>query len=75
MKDTELLEQKICPDCGLSLYFYFETKEQPWCKTCDVYFTRMGEWVVRNENALQQYNDNYAEKQKQAEEELKGKTQ
>lgn len=56
MNDNEYLERKMCPDCGLILYFYFGEIDKPWCKKCDVYFTRLGDWVVRNKNATQEYN-------------------
>ena len=56
MTDTELLEKKLCPDCGQPIRHYFAEIDKPWCKACNTYFTMMGNWVVRNPNATQEYN-------------------
>lgn len=61
MDDRKYLEMGVCPDCRMAITNYFGDRDKPWCKRCDIYFTKMGGWIIRNENAMKQYNELFVE--------------
>lgn len=55
--DNEALGKGICPDCGGSIRDYFFENDKPWCKVCDVWFTKEGGIWIRNKDANKRYNE------------------
>lgn len=56
-KDRKLLLEDKCPSCQRDIKKYFITIDKPMCEYCDLWFEVLDNgWVMRNENAKQEYN-------------------